>query len=496
MPLPTRDLSARTSRGRVGPVDSDLRERALAVLLAPALEAVVALVCWRDGELVHVADASGRCALAADGASTLLAGRDPLADQDPYGLDDRCYPLAAVRLHSLFAEQRAPDLAVVHAGGHDFTDRGGHRGEHGSLNAVQSRAPLVLSGAGVTARGVVDGVARTVDVGATLTRLAGGSHEGMDGRPIELAVPGARHVVGLLWDGAPHLDVLAMAAAGELPNVARLLDRGCALRGGAVAEFPSVTLVNHTSALTGLGPGRHGIVNNAYFDRGTGRQAVPNATENWVSAMQFLREGVTTVWERVAAADPDAVTACIDEPCDVGATYSTFALVRASAGAGTGSLVTSLPPAEDDPLATQEHVRASPDYRWASQVDAVGLQQVLGLWRDGEPPRLTWWNTTLTDGAQHAGGPGSAIGRAGLVDSDRRLGVWLDLLAQRGLVDDVVVLLTADHGMQTADPAITGDWAAALDAAGVPYRDEAHGFLYLGADLCTGDDGAGAGPPG
>jgi len=42
------------------------------------------------------------------------------------------------------------------------------------------------------------------------------------------------------------------------------------------------------------------------------------------------------------------------------------------------------------------------------------------------------------------------------------------------------VLLTADHGMQAADPACTGDWDTALTEAGIAYRDEAYGFLYLG----------------
>ena len=120
---------------------------------------------------MHVADSEGHVALAADGECTLLAGRDPVADTDPYS--DTGYPFAAVRLHSLFADPRAPDLAVVHTGAHCWTDRGGHLGEHGSLNGLQSRAPLVLSGAGVADRGVVEGVARTVDVAATLAHLSG-----------------------------------------------------------------------------------------------------------------------------------------------------------------------------------------------------------------------------------------------------------------------------------------------------------------------------------
>lgn len=473
MPLPSRDHGAASrARGTAGG-DAYLRDRALDALLDPQLAHVVDLVCWLESGLVHVADALGHVALGPDGSCTLLAGRDPVADQDP--MSDASYPYAAVRLHSLFADPRAPDLAVVHTGGHFWPERGGHPGEHGSLNALQSRAPLILSGPGVADRGVLDAHCRTVDVGATLAHLAGGSYDGMDGRPLAQALPGAKHVVGLLWDGAQCADLLGLVAAGELPNVARLLERGCALRGGAIAEFPSVTLVNHTSALTGVGPGRHGIVNNAFYDRLLGLQVVPNSSDAWHSAMQWLRPDVTTVFERLPAG---VRSACVNEPVDVGATYSTFALVRD--GAGEGGLAQHLPDPTTDPHATQEHVAANGDYSWATQVDGIGLTQVLALWGEPEPPRLTWWNTTLTDSGHHAGGPGSGIARSSIRDSDRRLGVWLDLLEERGLREDTVVLLTADHGMEAADPGCTGDWDEALRKARVPFRDEAYGFVYLG----------------
>lgn len=474
MPLPRRDLTA-SAVVSAGLVQPGLRDKALDVLLDPALAHVVDVVCWYEQGLVHCADSRGHSALAADGATTLLAGRDPVEDQDPFGEDS--YPFAAARLHSLFSDPRAPDLAVVHTGAHDWTAQGGHLGEHGSLNGLQSRAPLILSGPGVTARGVVERAVRTVDVGATLSLLSGGSVDGMDGTPIDLVQPGAAYVVGLLWDGAPSAEVLALAADGTLPNVGRLLARGCGLRGGAIAEFPSVTLVNHTCALTGVGPGRHGIVNNAFYDRLLGEQVVPNSSATWHRAMDWMRPGVQTVFERL----PDGTSsACVNEPVDTGATYSTFALVRETGQGGTGSLSDWLPAAVDDVSATQEHVASHADYEWATQVDAIGLTQVLDLWREGEPPRLTWWNTTLTDAAHHAGGPGSSIARDALRDADRRLGVWLDLVESRGLTDDVVVLLTADHGMQGCTPGVTGDWDQALTAAGVAFRDEAYGFLYLG----------------
>ncbi len=466
MPLPSRAYDPYVSSGGL----ADLRGRALAVLLGDDLAHLVELVAWREGDDVHVADSTGHAALAPGGASTVLSGVDPVADQDP--LSDSSYPFAAQRLHSLFSDPRAPDLAVVHTDSHHWPERGGHLGEHGSLGALQSRAPLVLSGAGVTARGILDRAVRTVDVGATLSALAGGSYGDLDGVPIDLATPTGGRVVGLLWDGAPSSEVLALAGTGELPNVARLLARGVALRGGAVAEFPSVTLVNHTCALTGVGPGRHGIVHNAFYDRATGEQVVPNSNATWHRSMDYLRPGVETVFQRVPGS-----TACVNDPVDVGADYSTFALIRDNGG--TGGLMSTLPAPADDPHTSHEHLGEA-DYAWGSQVDAAGLVQMLDLWAADDPPSLTWWNTTLTDAAHHAGGPGSAIARAGLRDADQRLGVWLDLLEARGLLDTTTILLTADHGMAMADPACTGDWDAALTAAGIPFRDEAYGFLYLG----------------
>lgn len=460
MPLPSRSYDAYVGEGALG----DLRARALSVLTAPPLADLVDLVAWRDSDLVHVAADRGHSTLSRAGVHTVIGGADPVADQDPFSAGG--YPFAAARLHSLFDEPRAPDLAVVHRGAHYWPERGGHLGEHGSLSAVQSRAPLLLSGAGVSRRGLVDGVARVVDVGATLCHLAGGSVEGMEGRPLELAVPTGGRVVGLLWDGVP------CAAVRGLPNVQRLLDRGCALRGGAVAEFPSVTLVNHTSALTGLGPGRHGIVNNAYFDRETGEQVIANSSATWHGAVGLLRSGVETVFQRIPG-----TTACVNDPVDLGADYSTFTLIRA--GGGASAMLATLPDPVADPRASREHL-GNKDYAWGSQVDAAGLVQMLDLWSREDPPSLTWWNTTLTDGAHHAGGPGSSIARAGLRDADARLGAWLDLLDKRGLLDTTTILLTADHGMEAADPSCTGDWDEALDAAGIPFRDEAYGFIYLG----------------
>ena len=472
------------------------RDRAADVLCDPSLAHVVDLIAHPSGDGgIVVANADGAAVLRADGTE-LLHGRNPVADQDPLAFTpltaeladpspanaDNAYPYAFERLTSLFAAAHAPDVAVVHTGKHHWPDQGGHLGEHGSLNVVQSRAPLILSGAGVTERGVLAASARVVDVAPTLSWLAGAplsSLADMDGTAlVDFLVPESRHVVGLLWDGCNSNSLYALALAGELPNIARLLMNGCALRGGSIAEFPSVTLVNHTSVLTGVGPGRHGIVNNAYFDRGSAVQVLTNNAATWHRWSEWLAPGVRTAFERI-----DGPSASVNEPVDTGTAYSTFRLVReAGKSDGAKSMMDDfLPDPKADPLATQEFVLSNKDYAWASSVDGIGVQQVLDLWPSrSEAPRLMWWNTLLTDTGHHEGGPHSPIAHASMRDADRRLGVFLDHLERIGALEQTTILLTSDHGSEGADRSCTGDWDEPLRDAGLEFRDEAYGFIYLG----------------
>ena len=488
--MPSSDRTYAPARG-TGVADPDLLRRALDVLCDPSLAHVVDLVAYADGDEIEVANSAGRSRWRRDTLEvSLVEGRDPVANQDALAFTpleaerphltnaEHHYPFARERLTDLLGDRRAPDIAVVHTAAHHWPERGGHLGEHGSLNAVQSRAPLMLSGAGVRARGVLPRTARVRDVGPALARLAGSTMRASD--LDDLAEPGARHVVGLLWDGVNANDVLYLAQTGELPAVARLLADGCALQGGAIAEFPSITLTNHTSALTGLGPGGHGILNNTFYDRYADRQVVANDSSTWHVACDELSPGVETVFEVLARTREGVVTACVNEPVDRGAAYTTFGLVRAQhTGDGAKGMTGQLPDPKDDPLASADYL-ASKDYHWGSAVDGMGLAQVRQLWSSASRPDFMWWNTTLTDAAHHEGGPHSEVARASLRDADTRLGAFLELLDSLGAYDDTAFLLTSDHGSEAADPDCRGDWDGALRAAGIPFRDEAYGFLYLG----------------
>jgi phosphonoacetate hydrolase len=271
-----------------------------------------------------------------------------------------------------------------------------------------------------------------------------------------------------------------MAARGEAPNVARLIDMGIAFGHGAMASLPTVTLANHTSIITGAHPGHHGILNNAWYDRATGEQVITNSSATWPWSMQHLTPGVETIHDAVHRTWPDAFTASVNEPCDVGATYSTFDFFRRG----------EVPPIPRDPFGlphtTERFVRPSKDYSWSSVVDHMGTDQAVnvlgGHYRDVDypAPRFMWCNFTLTDAAMHEGGPYSEMAAASVRDSDGRLGEILAAVERAGFFDDCAFALVADHGMQENDPACRGDWDVSLRAAGIEARDEAYSFLYFG----------------
>ncbi len=496
------------------------RDQALDVLLSSSLEPIVDFVAWSPArDAYEVASAHGHIRFSradagpdADGRRTFAYARDVLSGEDPVARQDsshlgqlaeevaiphpdrrsNSYPHAFDHLAQLFDHPSAPDLVVLHSASHYWGDQGGHLGEHGSLGVVQARAPFIAAGAGVHPLGMADLSCRLVDVAPTILELLGCPPPpdcpppvrviGQDGQIVSdvVAQPGgASHVVAFLLDGTNPNVLYDLAHRGEAPNVARLMEMGTAYRHGAMASFPTVTLANHTAILTGRHPGHHGVLHNAWIDRVTGDQVVTNSPSTWASSMSWLSSGAETVHDAVHRGLPGSLTVSINEPCDVGADYSIFDLMR------RGEPIDRPPPAEDLPDATSRFVRPSKDYRWSSLIDHTAVEQFRGIWgghyrgRDWPVPTFSWMNFTLTDAAFHEGGPYSEIAAASVRDTDRRIGHALEAVERAGTFERTAFILVADHGMQLADPNVNGDWDAALSDAGMPVRDEGYGFLYL-----------------
>lgn len=506
------------------PSDRALVDTAVEALLDPVLEPIVEMVITADEDAYEARAVDGRVRFTRqDGegddhgwvfTDTEVDGRNPLgqqatdrfsplAEEQATAWPDRTetsYPFAHEMIAQIFDNPAAPDVICLHTSAHNWEDQGGERGEHGSLGVVQARAPFILAGAGVRPLGLVPRSCKLVDVAPTVLALMGTAPHpegvGLNGAPrsdallrrqdgeamFDLLDPTTRpdHVVGFLFDGCNPNVLYDAVAAGEAPNVARLIAMGTAFAHGAMSSMPTVTLANHTSILTGAHPGHHGILNNAWYDRASGRQIITNSPATWPWSMATLSPDVETMYQAVKRTWPDAFTLAANEPCDTGADFGTFHLLR------DGNMPIRPPRAEDLPFATERFVRPEKSYSTASRVDHVGLEMALGVWGDGYQgteyplPRFSWVNFSLTDAAFHRGGPYSEIARASIHDTDARLGEVLAAVERRGVFDRTAFFLVADHGMEESNPEVTGDWGSALDATGIPYRDEAYMWIYTG----------------
>ena len=313
------------------------------------------------------------------------AGENPIADQDPTRLSTKAeeleaaaasghsgtdqskafiepeqvsYPLAYERIAQLFDSPNAPDI-VISPKSYAF---GRQPGQHGALDVVQSRAPLVLSGPGVST-GETDAICSHVDVTPTLAKLLGlplidgmdssgrtPSERGVepdvylkrqDGRVLEEVLenepanqqtskPERAYI--LLLDGLSNTELKERLDHDReaIPNVARIIERGVMFRYGVFATFPTITWPSHNALGTGAWCGHHDIVNPTYYLREK-RQVVTPQGSVWETE-GYLSDEVETLYEALHREhgrwDPSTgrgvITASINEPCGRGAAHATL----------------------------------------------------------------------------------------------------------------------------------------------------------------------------
>jgi phosphonoacetate hydrolase len=437
---------------------------------------------------------------------TTLSGEDPVALQDPSHRaslreeivaphPDRrsnAYPHAFDHLAQLFDHSSAPDLVVLHSAAHYWGDQGGHLGEHGSLGVVQARAPFIAAGAGVQSLGMVEASCRLVDVAPTILELLGcPAPAGLapsarlirqDGEIVSdiVAQPGgARHVVAFLLDATNPNVRYDLAARDQAPTIARLMELGTTFGHGAIASLPTVTLANHTTNPFGL-PSRPPRDLAQRLDRpGNGQSGRDELAVDLVDvdvlAQLRRRDGA----QRRAPGDSG-----VDDDLDQRALRCRSRLLHLRPDAeGRAHRPSTMPggasgrdrafrPAEQGlplVLAHRPHHRRAVLRHLGRSVSREGLAGA----------RVRWVNFTLTDAAFHEGGPYSEIAAASVRDTDARIGRLLEAVERAEVFDQTAFVLVADHGMQLADPKVTGDWGVALAEARLAVRDEGYGFLYL-----------------
>lgn len=179
-------------------------------------------------------------------------------------------------------------------------------------------------------------------------------------------------------------------------------------------SFPSKTFPNHYTLVTGLRPGRHGIVANRFYDPGQGETFTMARTETtWWT-------GGEPVW--ITAEKQGVRSACYFWP-------------------GSEAEIQGRRPSLFRPFAKKLTAN--------DRVD--GLLQWLAL-PAGERPRLFTLYFDHVDTAGHTYGPAAPETAAAVREADAAVGRLLAGLEKLGLRDSANLVLVSDHGMSETDP--------------------------------------------
>jgi hypothetical protein len=232
-----------------------------------------------------------------------------------------------------------------------------------------------------------------------------------------------------LWAG----DLRRADSAGVRLPVFDSLRRAGALADGVTGSFPSVTFPSHTTIVTGVPPGRHGVFSNSIFVPPTGRR------EYWPAYLEHSEIRVPTLFDAAHAAglevaavfwpvtahDPSIDYNIPDAWDQRPGGSSQLAALRAL---GTPWILDSLgAPAEGRP---------------DDSLRAVWAEAIIRRW----DPDFVAIHLIDLDHAKHENGPWADSVAAGLRNVDRRLGVVLDAVRATDSGRRTTLILTSDHG--------------------------------------------------
>ena len=270
---------------------------------------------------------------------------------------------------------------------------------------------------------------------------------------------------------------------GQLSNVSRLIgDRGVVRFEKCLSALPSVTLPNHTTIFTGVYPGRHGVPGNEWFDRTLDNsEPLYRRTREYVKYGSEDDPGLGRSWSFGGIPVHD-----MDLSSDVRTIYEGFEAAETKRGREARTAVVF------DPVRRGADKVVNPDILDAlisldflpfvdqfAALDASAMREAIGLIKSEDPPELMGIWLSGLDGWSHTHGPGPVGGaedrQAGYVKEtiDPLMGKLVASLEDRGLLNETIIVFTADHGQ--ADTIGKDEYA--IDAekfyqalAGSPYR--------------------------
>ncbi|KAA0191025.1 Phosphodiesterase-nucleotide pyrophosphatase [Fasciolopsis buskii] len=230
-------------------------------------------------------------------------------------------------------------------------------------------------------------------------------------------------VVLISMDGFRH-DYLELVRArygpDSLPNFARFQQGGVrAMR--LINVYPTITMPNHHTLVTGLHPESHGVVANNIRDTKFPGAVLRMNDQNSLNEAPWINDWPEPIW--VTLQRTGRLAGSLLWPLTDGPVHGDLPFMQVS----QFTLI-------DQPEARYSYTKRITDLLWWLRNPRFHLDLILAYF--DEP-----------DETGHAFGPESEEVAKRVVELDHVLGLLMDGLAQQGLQDQVDIILTADHGM-------------------------------------------------
>jgi predicted AlkP superfamily pyrophosphatase or phosphodiesterase len=301
-----------------------------------------------------------------------------------------------------------------------------------------------------------------------------------------------RHVVMVVWDGMRP----DFVSEQNTPTLWKLAREGVTFRKHH-AVYPSATMVNGTALVTGVYPGRNGIIaNHLYRPDIDPHHAIDVELRPMVKKGDEVSRGkyilAPTIAElvqrargRTVIATAKSVGLLLDRQADVGAAKNCVTLFAGNAGLHARSGAPDSMPAEIVPSIT---ATLGPFPSGHLQQDAWTTKALTDcFWKDGVPALSVLW-LGEPDLTQHESAPGAPAALAAIKSADENLAVVLSALDQRDARRTTDVFVVSDHGFSTIERSV--DLRKILNDAGFTAKTEFNDQAKPGDIVLAGNGGS------
>ena len=263
-----------------------------------------------------------------------------------------------------------------------------------------------------------------------LSMLAGCASTGESAGPADTELGQSEHVVILVLDALSSAYLSELGANSNLAKIAK--EGACVL--DAQCVYPSHTLTNHTTIMTGVSSGAHGIIGNVRLAE-DGISSIKSKEPEMIECETIFQLAKAQGLKTAVVSGKNNLVTLFSKDCDVGT-----------------SNVRPLDYLAEAP--NLDNAQTNEDYYEMNLELADWVFESVYTVLEKETPNLTLVNIQSSDYIGHRFGPNSDEMKTCLKRIDKALGKLYDKMKKSGMLEDTTLIIVADHGMTESNQAI------------------------------------------